>query len=678
VAFLSPLFLVGAFAAALPVLVHLVRRTRARKEVFPSLMFLRRIEQKTIRKRTIRNLLLLALRCLAILLLAIAFSRPYFPGSNPAAAGANTASRVVLLDASYSMQYGDTFERAKQAARNIVGEASPTEKVSVILFSDTYEVIVPLKAGSAEASVLIEQAKAGLGATDYLQALQAADGILKDAGGGKRRIFLVSDFQDAGWNRSAPPFKLSSGQEIIPEDVGNPAQPNVAINEVKAEPVVYAQKYDGKVSVRVSNFSDSPIVGSAVEFKLNDLTVERRQANIGPHSSQLIEFQGFNVPEGSNRATVEISGDTFPLDNRGFFTIRRDDQAPVLAIETAVRGRSESFFIHQSLLAGENNQHALTVKTTGSVNPADISEYRTVIVNDAGGITEPLASSIKDFVLKGGGLIISTGKHTDPAAVNRFFSGVLPAEVGDVVQNRGGYSLMSQVKTDHPIFNLFSRSGRLTSTRVYAHRRATPVEGASVVAALDDGSPVIVEKAAGNGKVLLLATSMDTAWNDLPLTPMYLPLIRQMLEYLGGKTSTSGYTVGQVFGASADPDGSLPAIQSPDGNRVEELKNPSGELLVTANEQGFYRLRYRDRTENVAVNLDTRESDLSKLNAADLIASVTPAEGSDQQAAQTERLTPEEIEARQRIWLPLLLTALIMFLVEAVVARRIRVARLVG
>src|SRR6185295_19693987 len=55
-AFLNPLFLLGALAAGIPVLVHLVRRTRAIKLPFASLMFLRRIEQKTIRKRKLRNL----------------------------------------------------------------------------------------------------------------------------------------------------------------------------------------------------------------------------------------------------------------------------------------------------------------------------------------------------------------------------------------------------------------------------------------------------------------------------------------------------------------------------------------------------------------------------------------------------------------------------------------------
>src|SRR4030095_11074277 len=94
------------------------------------------------------------------------------------------------------------------------------------------------------------------------------------------------------------------------------------------------------------------------------------------------------VPEGSNRASIEITDDTFALDNKFFFTIRRENQTRVLAIETAARGRSESLFLQQTLAAGENNQHALTVKTPGGVNPTEIETFRVVIVNDASGVTE--------------------------------------------------------------------------------------------------------------------------------------------------------------------------------------------------------------------------------------------------------------------------------------------------
>ncbi|HMX29916.1 MAG TPA: BatA domain-containing protein, partial [Blastocatellia bacterium] len=81
--FLNPLFLLGLAAVAAPIIVHLVRRTKAPRIEFPSLMFVRRVPQRTIRKRMVQNWLLLFLRCLAFLLLALAFVRPYF-GSDAA------------------------------------------------------------------------------------------------------------------------------------------------------------------------------------------------------------------------------------------------------------------------------------------------------------------------------------------------------------------------------------------------------------------------------------------------------------------------------------------------------------------------------------------------------------------------------------------------------------------
>src|ERR1044072_1791952 len=144
-AFLNPIFLLGAMAAALPVLVHLVRRTRAVKLEFPSLMFLRRIEQKTIRKRRLRNLLLLALRCAALLLLALAFARPYFTSANSNSAANSQSSSVILVDDSYSMRYGDIFNRARQAARERINDAGPNEQIALVLFSQGYDILMPLK-----------------------------------------------------------------------------------------------------------------------------------------------------------------------------------------------------------------------------------------------------------------------------------------------------------------------------------------------------------------------------------------------------------------------------------------------------------------------------------------------------------------------------------------------------
>jgi VWA domain-containing protein/aerotolerance regulator-like protein len=676
-AFLNPFFLIGVAAAAVPVLVHLVRRTRATKLQFPSLMFLRRIEQKTIRKRKLRNLLLLLLRCAAILLLALAFSRPYFTSANPIS-GTNRRSTVILLDASYSMRYGDVFERAKQAARNVIGNGTTEDQFAVLLFSNSYEILMPLKADRSEAQNVVGNAQAGLGSTDYLQAIQAADAILKDAGTGERRVVLISDFQDAGWNRAAPPVKITSGVKLVPIDVSDPNPSNTAIVEVTSEPVVYAQKYSSKLIARATSFGSQPPADGVVELKLNDLAVERRPLKLEAGGSEQVEFTGFNVPEGSNRATIEVSGDNFVIDNKHAFTIKREDQTRVLVIESAVRGRSESFFVQQALAAGENNRHQLTIKTAGAVSPADVDSYRVVIVNDPGSIGQSLAAALKSFVERGGGLILAAGKHTEAAEFNKATAGISPAELGDKAVPRT-YALMSQIKADHPLLSAFAKGGRLASTRVYGFHRATVHEGAVTIAALDDGSPIVVEGVAGRGKVLLICTTLDTAWNDLPLTPMFLPLTRQMLDYVGGREPASSYSIGQVLVAPPDSDGSKPAIDSPSGGRIDDARtNAQGEQMVDASEAGFYRLRYRDRNEYVAVNLDPKEADLTRLNVDEFVAAVS-ADGADQGSNPSHsRLSGEEIEGRQRLWLPLLIAALVLFVSEALLARRIRLAKLVG
>ena len=82
-------------------------------------MFLRRIPYQSVQRRRIRHWLLLALRLAALALMVLAFGRPFFRRHGrwrrPAAGGAREV--VVLLDRSYSMGYGDRWQRALAAAR---------------------------------------------------------------------------------------------------------------------------------------------------------------------------------------------------------------------------------------------------------------------------------------------------------------------------------------------------------------------------------------------------------------------------------------------------------------------------------------------------------------------------------------------------------------------------------
>ena len=76
--FLSPWFLLGALAVAIPVVLHLFRRRNDPVVPFSAMRFLHQVPIEQARRRRLQDLLLLALRVAALLLLAIGFARPYF------------------------------------------------------------------------------------------------------------------------------------------------------------------------------------------------------------------------------------------------------------------------------------------------------------------------------------------------------------------------------------------------------------------------------------------------------------------------------------------------------------------------------------------------------------------------------------------------------------------------
>ena len=676
---LNPLFLLGLAALAVPVIVHLVRRTRAPLLDFASLMFVRRIPQRTIRRRRLHNLLLLLLRSLALLAAVLAFARPFFTGSR-AEAFQKDRLNVLLLDNSLSMRYGRRFEQAKSGAQSIIDQIG-NERTALMTFGRGFQVHTRFTTETEKVRTLVRDLQPSLESTDYIQALKGAESLFKEVGKGEKRLYLISDFQAAGRNSTDGNFRLSKEIKLIPLDVGEEKAPNVAVTEIGAHPVIYQQKYNDKLVARVANFGDDDRGAVRIEFSINDHTIEKRELKLQGRDTQSVEFTGFNLTEGINRCLVEVSDSSFDPDNRFYFTLRRAEQLKALIIETATRGQSESFYLRNALTTGENLPFAVTVKSVGAVNPAELNQYRVIVLNDAGDLNAALAAQLAKFVEAGGGLIVATGPHTRADQFNHLLEPIAPAVLEGPVQLRNDFVAMTEIKIDHPIFEVFRQSGRLSATRVFGYFRSSPREQSSVVARYEDGSPALIESAKGSGKVLLFTSTLDALWNDLPLTPIYLPLIRQVVRHLGERDEKSWHSIGQPFTVPAAKDGSPPAVDTPSGARLTEKPQTSlGDLLVNPREIGFYRLRYPGDSEYAAVDLEGKESDFRKLDVQEFIGSVTGADPTTLKdtGAPGAKISNEEIESRQRVWWSLLVVALLLFLIEGILARRVKTAKVIS
>src|ERR1051325_10653957 len=680
--FLTPLFFLGVAALAAPILVHLVRRTRARRDQFPALVVVLQVPQRTIRRRTLHNILWLLLRCLAILLIVIAFTRPFFSGGSAAKDNTAAGATVILIDNSLSMRREGLFAEAQRRAQSALDDARNDEQIALVSFDKRYTVINRFIADKNRVRTGLETLSAGWDGTDYEQALRGAESLLSETDTtGPKRIVMISDFQPPGWTPASATFKLSNNTQLTTLDVGGNNPPaNVAITNVEARGVVFGQKYLDNLVVHVSNFSDTPRDHIQVDFQINDQTIDKRDISLNSRDSRVVEFTGFNLNEGTNRCTIDLVSSDFAPDNRFYFTLRRETPAKALIVENASRGRSDSLHLRSALTTDDDLPFTFAVKSAGSVDPASIPDYALVVLNDSGPISPALADALTRFVNGGGQMIVSTGPRTQAESFNATLQQISPATLREAVQTKTGESVaITEVKFDHPIFEVFQERGRLAAANVIGYFRSEPRQNTAVLARFEDGSPALVEARTGKGRVLLFTSSLGPSWNDLPLTPLYLPFIHQMVRYAGTREENAWYGLGQTFTVSKQQDAAPPAIDTPSGARLSETRStPDGELLVTAREPGFYRLRYSSQPEFTAVNIDGNEGDFSKLNLQEFMAGVTGGAGGAEGAAANQKLSGEEVEGRQKVWWSLLLVALVLLLAESALAKRTRIVKMVG
>jgi hypothetical protein len=137
---------------------------------------------------------------------------------------------------------------------------------------------------------------------------------------------------------------------------------------------------------------------------------------------------------------------------------------------------------------------------------------------------------------------------------------------------------VSFLDREHPALARLAEPASLyESVLVYKHFRMAAGPQARVLARLDDGEPLLVGRSAGRGKTLMLGTSAQVNWSNLPLRPIFLPLVTQLTFDLAGlERANRNLIAGQPL---ALPLAALPAAAGP---AEVEVTRPGGETLRLA------------------------------------------------------------------------------------------------
>jgi hypothetical protein len=386
-----------------------------------------------------------------------------------------------------------------------------------------------------------------------------------------------------------------------------------------------------------------------------------------------VAFEPFPLPGSAARAVVRIAGHGLSPDDAFHFVLAPGGDVPVLILEPAGAPARKSLYLRRALEIGQRPRFRVTVKPATQVAAEDLAAARVIVLNGAapGAAT---ARRLRELAERGGGLVVALGDQSGTGGWQGEAARLLPgAFVGATDRSSDWGGTLAYLNYPHPVFELFRgpRTGDFSSARFFRYHPLEAPDG--VLARFDDGAVALAEKKVGRGRVLIWTSTLDTLWNDLPLQPVFLPFVHQLVKHASGHVdSRPWYTVGEALDLSTfeELSGREAAVVTPSG---EKLRLDASRRGLELSEPGFYEVRRLEAgggSRLVAVNFDASESDLSAVDPEELAAAVTQPGGLRDGRRAAPALTTEEREGRQALWRYLLMAALALLVAETVLSNR--------
>jgi len=645
--FLNPAFLWGAFAASLPVIIHLINRRKARVVRFPAVQFVLRSERRVARRYRLKQWLLLALRTLLLFLLTTALAEPVLQlGEESPAEIDQPRALALILDNSLSLAYqteGTTrWELAREAAGIVLRELRPQDQGVVLPLISTAE---PPQALSSDRELLLQHVtnvSLEYSAGGFVAPFQQAYSLLKASSASKKEILVITDMTRTPWvGFELGALKVIDSQvRVTVVSVGTAgASGNTAVREIRVEhpPVVAGVRT--KLTASVAHFGGDDRSRVPVQLSADGRVLEQRLIDL-PHGTTVdVSFDAIFEQAGYRAASVKLASDALPIDDTFYFTISVRKPLRALVIDGDPRTTlvaSETFYLMHAL----NPERAAR---PGPVQPRvvpleeaeglQLGDFDVILLTNIRALSPSFRARLHEFATRGGGVWWFLGHLVDPAAYNRDLfdtpTRLLPARLGLRLDREGAHPVTLRLhERSHPVLEPFIGQGQdaLAGVRV---RRLFSLESGSlppttqVLLSLPDGHPLLLAGSVGRGRVLLLTSTADADWNELPVTTGYLPLVQTGIAYLAEREEQAhlGTDVRipdpiRIRLPAERKEGSV-TVTDPQGKesrlRLEEQNAWREAQYAEALQPGFYRLRAGAEQGLAAVNPPWEESDITSI-----------------------------------------------------------------
>ncbi len=639
--FETPLMLLGLLAVALPIFLHL-RRTVKTRIPFPAMGVLAEVARQKRKSINLMQKILLATRIAFIVAVVLAIAKPGITVTRKGGVRSGPAlGLAVVIDDSFSMQAsggdGRAFTAAKELALTEIGRLRPGDGAALILSGEPVRVLTPsIEFNIRDVRRQIENLQPGFGTGDLGEAVRKASNVLLSSSLPAREVLVITDLANDTIKGDARMWP--EGEDIslrIIDATRGEGRDNVAVDSVRVSPSPSGEAKEAHIEARLSNYSGALKANLAVVLEVEGAEVARGSVDIEPGESVLKGFYHRFKSDGVHRGHIRIESNGSDGDDTRHFAVSIRQSITALIVDGDYRPgsyRDEAFYLRKaletpmpSLVPIRPVVVDLNAAASGPLTGKDI-----VFLAGVGEVSGSFAARLTSYVKAGGGLFISPGTGgTKWDAIEP----ILPAKVRSIRQTSRpqGRFRIAAINRSHPVFQPFkSNPTGLEKTQIRAHLLFEPKPDTEkkTLIELANGLPLLLERSVEMGKVMVLATTVDRDWTDLPIRPGYFPLIQRSARYLSGRLRDKAAM--RIFVGGAVPIEVTEGMQrllvrAPDGTdtvySAADLSEETAVLFDRTSVPGHYRvwaeiptfggLKELD-THGFVVEIDPRESDLRK------------------------------------------------------------------
>lgn len=605
--FLNLALLGGAAAFLVPLVIHLLNRSRHQSIDWGAMHLLEAAMQVNSKRFQWESVLLLMLRCLIPILFAIGLARPVLTSLRSADAQGE-ASVVAVVDNSLSMLVKDgkqteltRFDRAVGEVRKIIssqaradlsvlsnGGGTPLNEVD----GSTFDTGLALRS--------LAKVRAGTGPSDPIATIEAAVAQLSKMTHPNKQLIVASDFQASQWGNLSITQKervkellQSSSQAVqltllptgVTSDGDSTDNLSVELSAESFKEQLELVFVDDPVLIEASirNWSSKPVSNVTVNFLVDDQAVSSEVVSLQPNSQQQVQFACSFKAVGRHLFSVKLErsegiADQLPLDDSTSGVINVHAPVQILIVDSASSNRDDSVgrFL-QLALSPMSSETSFKVQLSQRMPPDEELKRCDVLVLVGSPFDDNQAKKIAAYVQDGGGLLLFAADGMDTGRIHRMWldqAKMLPGKFMDRKSATAGQVMrIKKQNYQDSVLSIFNSSeqGDLLSVQFQQWQpvevqaddsRSSSTEtsaGNEVVSdsehaldstqlLLEDDTVVLAKKRFGQGWVMQCGINPDPKWSNLATRPVYVPLMQRLtLALLGeGMQPPQQFTTGQM------------------------------------------------------------------------------------------------------------------------------------